>query len=141
MTPAVGNVDQDFRGNSELFVQASNHFQGEGTIASHHFINPRSVADNADQRAVILALLIEPESDRVQGIRGVDGVMGSLIGFGKCDQYVEEISLGGALGRSPQPLNGFQSFLVILLCLNWFQVHISRFSRRFCRIRHECPAT
>ena len=46
----------------KVFVQPANHFEGQRPVSTHDFVDTSSAPDDADQRGIAGALLLQPES-------------------------------------------------------------------------------
>jgi hypothetical protein len=82
-------------------VQAANHSEGQGAGLAHHFVDSGSLADHADQGAVILALLFQAELNGFDRVGEVDGKVLAFVGLCERDQDIQFVAVRGAMGKRP----------------------------------------
>jgi len=97
--------DQDLRGDPEPRVKHANHVERERAPSLHDFKYAAAAADHADERASILAFLLEAEANGLYGVGKVDGLLPSLVGVYERDQHFEPIAFRRAFHRPPEPLD------------------------------------
>ena len=62
-------------------MEVANHFERQGSVTAHHFVNPRSLTNDAYQRAKIFARLFQSEFYGIERIGQVDRVAITLVRF------------------------------------------------------------
>src|SRR5271157_3836377 len=121
-------------------MEAADHGERQGAIPAKHFVNSRPIADHPDQRLLIRSLLLQPELDRLDGVRRIHGKMRLLVGLDQGRQYLQSISLRSPLVRSPKALDFAERRRVVGFSLDGFDLHIAPSSQRSCRTPYGCRA-